>query len=32
MGPAMGEHVAALVAGKAAVHPLFAYGRLKPRS
>jgi glycine/D-amino acid oxidase-like deaminating enzyme len=31
MGPAMGEHVAALVQGKAAVSPLFAYGRLRPR-
>lgn len=31
MGPALGEHVAALVQGKAAVHPLFAYGRLQPR-
>jgi glycine/D-amino acid oxidase-like deaminating enzyme len=26
MGPALGEHVAALVQGKATVHPLFAYG------
>jgi glycine/D-amino acid oxidase-like deaminating enzyme len=26
MGPALGEHVAALVQGRAAVHPLFAYG------
>jgi len=32
MGPALGEHVAALVQGKAEVHPLFAYGRLKPKS
>jgi glycine/D-amino acid oxidase-like deaminating enzyme len=32
MGPALGEHVAALVQGRAAVHPLFAYGRLEPRS
>lgn len=31
MGPAIGEHVAALVQGRAAVHPLFAYGRLRPR-
>jgi glycine/D-amino acid oxidase-like deaminating enzyme len=31
MGPAIGEHVAALMQGKAKVHPLFAYGRLKPR-
>lgn len=31
MGPALGEHVAALVQGKAAVHPQFAYGRLRPR-
>jgi glycine/D-amino acid oxidase-like deaminating enzyme len=31
MGPAMGEHVAELVQGRAAVHPLFAYGRLDPR-
>jgi sarcosine oxidase len=31
MGPALGEHVAALVQGRAAVHPLFAYGRLRPR-
>ena len=30
MGPALGEHVAALVQGRAEVHPLFAYGRLKP--
>jgi glycine/D-amino acid oxidase-like deaminating enzyme len=32
MGPALGEHVAALVQGKAAVNPLFAYGRLQPRA
>jgi glycine/D-amino acid oxidase-like deaminating enzyme len=31
MGPAMGAHVAALVQGKAAVQPLFAYRRLQPR-
>jgi glycine/D-amino acid oxidase-like deaminating enzyme len=31
MGPALGEHVAALIQGRAAVHPLFAYGRLRPR-
>ena len=31
MGPALGEHVAALVRGRAVVHPMFAYGRLKPR-
>ncbi|MFL5577231.1 MAG: FAD-dependent oxidoreductase, partial [Gemmatimonadaceae bacterium] len=31
MGPALGEHVAALVQGRAAVHPQFAYGRLHPR-
>ncbi len=31
MGPALGEHVAALVQGKAMVHPMFAYGRLRPR-
>lgn len=31
MGPALGEHVAALVQGQAAVHPLFAYGRLRPQ-
>jgi sarcosine oxidase len=29
MGPALAEHVAALVQGKAAVNPLFAYGRLR---
>lgn len=31
MGPALGEHVAALVQGRTTVHPLFAYGRLRPR-
>jgi sarcosine oxidase len=31
MGPALGEHVAALVQGRAVVNPLFAYGRLGPR-
>lgn len=31
MGPALGEHVAALVQGRTTVHPLFAYGRLPPR-
>jgi glycine/D-amino acid oxidase-like deaminating enzyme len=31
MGPAVGEHVAAVVQGRAAVHSLFAYQRLKPR-
>jgi glycine/D-amino acid oxidase-like deaminating enzyme len=31
MGPALGEHVAALIQGRTAVHPLFAYGRLRPR-
>jgi len=31
MGPALGEHVAAVVQGSAAVHPLFAYSRLTPR-
>ena len=31
MGPALGEHVAALVHGRATVHPLFAYERLRPR-
>jgi glycine/D-amino acid oxidase-like deaminating enzyme len=30
MGPALGEHVAALVQGRSAVHALFAYGRLRP--
>lgn len=32
MGPALGEHVAALVQGKAAVHALFAYQRLRARA
>ena len=32
MGPALGEHVAALVQGLTAVNPLFAYGRLRPRA
>ncbi|MDQ4080281.1 MAG: FAD-dependent oxidoreductase [Gemmatimonadota bacterium] len=32
MGPALGEHIAALVEGRAAVNPLFAYGRLQPRA
>jgi glycine/D-amino acid oxidase-like deaminating enzyme len=32
MGPAMGEHVAGLVAGTRAVEPLFGYSRLRPRS
>jgi sarcosine oxidase len=31
MGPALGEHAAAVVQGRAAVHSLFAYPRLKPR-
>lgn len=31
MGPALGEHVSALVQGRATVTPMFAYGRLKPR-
>ena len=31
MGPAMGEHVAALVQGRATVNPMFAYGRLRSR-
>ena len=31
MGPALGEHVAALLQDRATVHPLFAYGRLQPR-
>lgn len=31
MGPALGEHVAALVQGRATVHPMFTYGRLRPR-
>jgi glycine/D-amino acid oxidase-like deaminating enzyme len=32
MGPALGEHVAALVRERAEVHPLFAYRRLEPRT
>ena len=31
MGPALGERVAATMQGRMAVHPLFAYGRLRPR-
>jgi glycine/D-amino acid oxidase-like deaminating enzyme len=31
MGPAIGEQVAAVMQGRAPVHPLFAYGRLTPR-
>ncbi len=31
MGPALGEHAAAVVQGRVAVHPRFAYGRLRPR-
>src|SRR5688572_25281042 len=31
MGPALGEHVAAVVQGGTRVHPMFAYGRLRPR-
>jgi glycine/D-amino acid oxidase-like deaminating enzyme len=31
MGPALGEHVAALVQGRASVNPLFSYQRLRPR-
>jgi glycine/D-amino acid oxidase-like deaminating enzyme len=31
MGPALGEHVAALVQGQASVEPRFAYTRLRPR-
>ena len=31
LGPALGEHVAALVQGRATPHALFAYGRLRPR-
>ena len=31
MGPAFGEHAAAVIQGRAAVNPLFGYGRLKPR-
>jgi glycine/D-amino acid oxidase-like deaminating enzyme len=27
LGPALGEHAAALVLGRAKAHPLFAYGR-----
>jgi glycine/D-amino acid oxidase-like deaminating enzyme len=30
MGPALGEHVAAVVQGRTAVNPLFAYARLRP--
>ena len=29
MGPALGEHVASLVQGRAPVNPMFAYGRLR---
>ena len=29
MGPALGEHVAALIQGRATVNPMFAYGRLR---
>jgi len=32
MGPAMGEHVAALVQGSGQPNPLFAYQRLRPRA
>jgi len=32
MGPALGEHAAALIHGRTAVNPLFAYGRLRPRT
>ena len=32
MGPALGEHVAQVVQDRAAVNPLFAYGRLRPRA
>ena len=32
MGPALGEHVAALIQGRTAGHPMFAYGRLRPRA
>jgi glycine/D-amino acid oxidase-like deaminating enzyme len=32
MGPALGEHVSELVQGRTQVNPLFAYGRLQPRS
>lgn len=31
MGPAIGEHAAAVVLGQAAVEPMFAYGRLRAR-
>jgi glycine/D-amino acid oxidase-like deaminating enzyme len=31
MGPALGEHAAAVVQERAAVHPMFAYARLRPR-
>jgi sarcosine oxidase len=31
MGPALGEHVAAVVQGNATVHPMFSYRRLRPR-
>ncbi|AHG89275.1 FAD dependent oxidoreductase [Gemmatirosa kalamazoonensis] len=31
MGPALGEHAAALVRGRASAHPLFAYARLRER-
>jgi len=31
MGPAIGEHVAALVQGKSAPHQIFSYGRLRER-
>jgi glycine/D-amino acid oxidase-like deaminating enzyme len=31
MGPAIGEHVAALMLGKSAVHQIFSYGRLRER-
>ena len=31
MGPALGEHVAGVVQGMSAVHPMFAYSRLRPR-
>ena len=31
MGPALGEHVAAVMEGGSSVQPLFAYGRLRPR-
>jgi sarcosine oxidase len=30
LGPAVGEHVAALIQGRATVHPLFAYSRRRP--